>query len=148
MKFEKHFEPIWADMDPNNHMRHTAYNDYAAEVRVTFLSANGYTMENLLKMNLGAVLFSEETRFYREIRQGDKLKIDVEILGLSADGKYWSMVHHLYKNNDKLSALIKVEGAWIDLKTRKIKEPPREILEHFLSLPKSEGYHIIVKEKK
>ena len=29
MTFSKNFEPIWADMDPNQHMRHTAYNNYA-----------------------------------------------------------------------------------------------------------------------
>jgi len=148
MIFEKNFDPIWADFDPNNHMRHTAYNNYAAEVRVALLTAKGYNMERLLELDLGPVLLTEETKFLREIRQGEKLRVDVELLGLSEDGRYWNMRHHLYKNDDKLSAVIKVEGAWIDLKTRKIKEPPREITEHFLALPKSEDYQIIVKEKK
>lgn len=35
-EFYKEFQVIWADMDPNRHMRHTAYNDYAAQLRVSF----------------------------------------------------------------------------------------------------------------
>nr|WP_299046804.1 thioesterase family protein [uncultured Polaribacter sp.] len=37
MNFEVSFNTKWSDFDPNRHMRHTAYNDYAAEVRVRFL---------------------------------------------------------------------------------------------------------------
>lgn len=33
----KEFEVKWADLDPNRHMRHSAYNDYAAHMRVKFL---------------------------------------------------------------------------------------------------------------
>lgn len=148
MIFEKTFDPIWADFDPNNHMRHTAYNNYAAEVRVALLTAKGYNMEKMLELDLGPVLLTEETKFLREIRQGEKLRVDVEMLGLSADGRFWNMRHHLYKNGNKLSAIITVQGAWIDLKTRKIKVPPSDITEHFLSLSKSEDYKTIEKPKR
>lgn len=148
MIFEKTFDPIWADFDPNNHMRHTAYNNYAAEVRVALLTAKGYNMEKMLELDLGPVLLTEKTKFFREIRQGERLRVDVELLGLSEDGRFWNMRHHVYKNGNKLSAIIQVEGAWIDLKTRKIKVPPKDITEHFLSIPKSEDFQPIEKRRK
>jgi acyl-CoA thioester hydrolase len=41
MKFQITFNTKWSDFDPNRHMRHTAYNDYAAEVRVRFVFETG-----------------------------------------------------------------------------------------------------------
>ncbi len=145
MEFYKNYEPIWADMDPNRHMRHTAYNDYAAQVRVAFLEEYGYGLEKLDELKLGPVLFKEETTFLREIRLGDKLKVDVKMSGLSPDGRFWNMEHHIYKNNNKLSAVIKVQGAWIDMKTRKLKKPPQDMFDKFNQLPKTDDFVLIEK---
>lgn len=146
MEFFKTFEPIWADMDPNKHMRHTAYNDYAAQVRVAFLNAYGYGIESLEKLEMGPVLFREETVFLSEVRLGDILKVDVRVSGLSKEGRLWKMVHRIYKNDGKLSAVVKVEGAWIDLVKRKLKLPPKTMFERFDELPKTDDYHEIVKK--
>lgn len=35
------FIPRWADLDPNRHLRHTAYADYATPVRFSYLTENG-----------------------------------------------------------------------------------------------------------
>ncbi len=144
MKFYKIFEPIWADMDPNRHMRHTAYNDYAAQVRVAFLQEFGYGLEEMEKLKLGPVLFKEETAFLSEVRLGDTIKVDLQISGLSSEGRRWNMVHHIYKNEHKLSAIVKVEGAWIDMEKRKLKIPPDNMFEKFNSLPKTSEYKEIV----
>lgn len=145
MKYELTFQPIWANFDPNNHMRHTAYNDYAAQVRMSFLDEHGYNMDKLLSLGIGPVLFREDTRFMREVRQGEKLIVDLEMLGISKDGRFWNMIHHLYKGDRKKAAEIIVEGAWIDLKERKIKAPPQEITDHFMALHKSDRFQIIEK---
>jgi acyl-CoA thioester hydrolase len=145
MKFEITFHPIWADFDPNNHMRHTAYNDYAAQVRMSYLDKQGYTMDKLVSLGLGPVLFREETRFMREVRQGEDLTVDLEMLGISKDGKFWTMIHHLYKDGGKKAAEIVVEGAWISLAKRKITAPPQEITDRFMELPQSENFQIIEK---
>lgn len=148
MNLEKIFHPIWADFDPNNHMRHTAYNDYAAEVRVQLLTSKGYSMNKLIELSLGPVLLVEETHFLKEIRQGESIKVDAKLLGISKDGRFWKIRHDIFNNNSKLAAYIIAEGAWIDLKTRKIKQPTQEILDQFLSLSRSEGFHYIEKPKK
>ncbi len=148
MEFYKIFTPIWADMDPNRHMRHTAYNDYAAQVRVAFLQDYGYDVEKLEKLKLGPVLFREETSFLREIRLGDTIKVDLRVSGLSREGRRWNMVHHIYNGEGKISAVIKVEGAWIDMEKRKVVVPPPDLFEKFKNLPRTEDFKEIVKIKK
>ncbi|MCD6178686.1 MAG: thioesterase family protein [Bacteroidales bacterium] len=145
--YSKIFEVIWADMDPNRHMRHTAYNDYAAQVRVTFMADNGLNLEEMEKLQLAPVLFKEETRFLSEVRMGEKIKVDLQISGLSADGERWQMVHHIYKSDGKLSAVISVDGAWIDMTKRKLKPPPINIADNFNELPKTDNFKEIVKSK-
>lgn len=47
MKFEKEIEVRWADVDQNRHVRHSAYYDYGAHVRVACLTAAGYDADRL-----------------------------------------------------------------------------------------------------
>jgi acyl-CoA thioester hydrolase len=147
MNFSKQFDVIWADLDPNRHMRHTAYNDYAAQVRVAFMTENGLSLEEMERQNLGPILFKEETQFLSEIRIGERIKVDLQISGLSQDGERWKMVHQIFKSDGKLSAIIKVEGAWIDMEKRKLKAPPSDMVNQFNKLPKTGDYQDIVKGK-
>ena len=148
INFNKDFEVIWADMDPNRHMRHTAYNNYAAQVRVAFMAENGLSLEEMEKLQLAPVLFKEETYFLSEIRMGEHIKVDIQIAGLSADGERWKMLHHIHRSDGKLSAIIKVEGAWIDMEKRKLKAPPESLVLNFNELPKTADYQEIVKNEK
>ena len=143
--YSKQFDVIWANMDPNRHMRHTAYNDYAAQVRVAFMEDNGLGFEEMEKLMLGPVLFKEETRFLSEIRMGERITVDLQIAGLSVDGERWKMVHQIFKSDGKLSAVITVEGAWIDMAKRKLKPPPQLLTENFNQLPKTADFLEIAK---
>lgn len=146
--YHKKFEVIWADMDPNRHMRHTAYNDYAAQVRVTFMADNGLSLQEMEKQMLAPVLFKEETHFISEVILGDTITVDLQIAGLSADGERWKMVHQIHKSNGKLAAIITVEGAWIDMLKRKLKAPPASFADNFNALPKTADYQEIIKSVK
>ena len=66
MNFKVTFATKWADFDPNRHMRHTAYNDYAAEVRVRYFRNQKFSIKEFTKYNLGPILFTEETSFRKE----------------------------------------------------------------------------------
>jgi len=128
-------------------MRHTAYNDYAAQVRVSFMAGNGLSLEEMESLHLGPVLFKEETRFLSEVRMGEHITVDLQIAGLSSDGERWKMVHHIYKSDGKLSAIITVDGAWIDMTKRKLKPPPASFAANFNELPRTDDYQEIVKGK-
>ena len=49
MSYTLEFNTKWADFDANRHMRHTAYNDYAAEVFDILLFA-GFSVDRIAEI--------------------------------------------------------------------------------------------------
>ena len=68
MTFQITFPTKWSDFDPNRHMRHTAYNEYAAEVRVRYFKSQNFSIDEFTKHNIGPILFEEYTSFRKEMR--------------------------------------------------------------------------------
>lgn len=140
MKFQVNFNTKWSDFDPNRHMRHTAYNDYAAEVRVRFFQEKGFGINEFAKLHMGPILFKEETSFLKEIHIGETISVNMEVEGLSKGMERWRIKHHIFNQKGDLSAEVKVYGAWIDLFKRKLIAPPTEMIQVFRGLDKSEGF--------
>lgn len=140
MTFEVNFKTKWSDFDPNRHMRHTAYNDYAAEVRVRYFQEHGLSINEFAKLNIGPILFKEETSFYKEIHIGENINVKMELEGVSKGIERWRFKHQIFNENDVLSAEIKVYGAWIDLIKRKLTSPPQKFIDIFESLPKTNNF--------
>lgn len=120
----------WADLDPNAHVRHSVYYDWGASARLAFLEHHGVGMEWLTRNGIGPVLFREEARFRKEIRYGDELGIDVALGAVSSDHRKWTMRHRIVRGAD-VAATIEVDGAWLDLRARKIVVPPEELIRAF-----------------
>ncbi len=149
MKFEVNFKTKWSDFDPNRHMRHTAYNDYAAEVRVRFFQEHGLSINTFAKLNIGPMLFKEETSFLKEIHIGENISVNLELEGVSKGIERWRFSHHILNEKGELSAEIKVYGAWIDLIKRKLTTPPPKFVSIFKDLPKTSNFkEILLKSKK
>ena len=143
MSFKVIFATKWADFDPNRHMRHTAYNDYAAEVRVRYFKDQNFSIEEFTKHNLGPILFTEETSFRKEIHLGENITVDFKLSGLSKNGERWKITQQVFNEAGKLSAVIKVYGAWIDLTKRKLTTPPEEAQHLFDTAERSEDFEEI-----
>lgn len=139
-RYTKTFEVIWADMDPNRHMRHTAYNDYAAQTRVAMFQEFGLSMENISKMGLGPILFREETTFIREINLSEEITVSCQVQNMRKDGSRWIIQHNIYNKANKKAAEIIVEGAWLNINTRKLVTPPRELLDLLHKLPRTKDF--------
>ena len=140
MENTKSFQVIWANLDPNMHLRHTAYNDYAAQVRLGFFLDHGFSMKDMARLQIGPILFREETKFLREVGMNETIHINCKLTGLRKDGSRWNMVHQIFKSDGALSAIISVEGAWIDLKIRKLAVPPKELSDVVEQMPKAENF--------
>jgi len=67
----------WADLDANNHVRHSVYYDWGAQARMNFLTSKGLGANVLQEQHFGPILFREECIFRREIRFGDEITINV-----------------------------------------------------------------------
>ena len=148
MSFKVTFATKWADFDPNRHMRHTAYNDYAAEVRVRYFKDQNFSIEEFTKHNIGPILFTEETSFRKEIHLGENITVDFKLAGLSKKGERWKIIHQIFNEAGQLSAIVKVYGAWIDLSKRKLTTPPKTAQHLFDAAEKSEIFEEIMLTKK
>ena len=148
MNFQVTFNTKWSDFDPNRHMRHTAYNDYAAEVRVRYFQEHGLSINEFAKLNIGPILFKEETSFYKEIHIGENITVKMELEGVSKNIERWRFNHQIFNETGKLAAEIKVYGAWIDLIKRKLTSPPEKFVTIFEELPKTSNFkEIFLKSK-
>lgn len=138
--FESNIEVRWSDCDPNRHVRHSAYYDYGAHVRIRFFIELGYTAAKLSKLNLGPILFKEECSFIKEIYPDDIITVNLLRGEISGDASRWVLHHEIVNQHGEKSAHITVKGAWMDLGIRKLTTPPAELAQAFLDLPKGEEY--------
>jgi len=134
------FNVIWANLDPNAHMRHTAYNDYAAQVRVKMFDEFGFSLHNIMKMGFGPVLFQENTTFIKEVRINDTITVDSAAFALRRDKKIWKLRHQIFDGQGDLACKIEVVGAFLDLNTRKVAAPTEKIVVMLNQLPTTEDF--------
>lgn len=147
MKYKVTFATKWSDFDPNRHMRHTAYNEYAAEVRIRYFSAKKFSINEFTKHNIGPILFEEYTSFRKEIHLGENIIVNLKLSGLSKNNERWKITHEVFNEAGNLSAIIKVYGAWIDLTQRKLTTPPQEAQHLFINTEKTDDFKEIILKK-
>lgn len=138
--FSKDIQIRWSDLDPNFHLRHSVYYDWGAFCRVEFLNKYGLTADVMVKLGFGPILFREECVFRREIRSGDEVNINLEVIRSRKDYSRWSIQHQITKNGDTLCAVLTVDGAWMNVRERRLMSPPEKVYEVFEQMPKSEGF--------
>ena len=143
--FLKNVEVRWADLDPNFHLRHSVYYDYGASSRIDFLQQQGITAAFMKEHSFGPIIFREECVFKKEIRPTDIISIDLKLQKAARDFSRWTIQHTIFKNGDTISAILTIDGAWIDLTKRKLTVPPAEVLETFGNMPKDEHFEWIIK---
>src|SRR3954463_4117246 len=138
---ESYVKPVeirWSDLDPNFHVRHSVYYDFGAFVRMSFLTEKGLGPHVMLQHHLGPILFREECAFKREIQFGDVVTINLKLKQCSPTYSRWTFQHEIIKNGETLSAVITVDGAWLDTSKRKLTVPPAFVSPTFEQLPRAE----------
>ena len=130
----------WSDLDPNFHLRHSVYYDWGALCRIEFLNKFDLNANTMQRLHAGPILFREECVFKKEIRQGDKITIDLTLLKIKKDYSRWSVQHIIRKNDNVISAIITVDGAWINTIERKLAVPPSEVEKAFTEMPHAENF--------
>jgi len=138
--FKQQFQVIWADLDPNAHMRHTAYNDYAAQVRVGLFDELSLPLAELVASGYGPVLFHEDTTFKREVFMNERITVDCAAVAFRKDLKIWKFRQQVWKQNGELACVIIATGAFMSLKERKVVVPPQKIIDMLEKIPKTEDF--------
>ena len=120
--------PRWADIDLNQHMRHSAYADWAAYARTEWLNANGLTMLKLVELRMAPILFEERTKYLKEILIGERIDIELQLAGTGRDGSRW-FLRHIFRR-----------GAWFSIATRRIVPAPPGLLETYSNITRTDDY--------
>ena len=130
----------WSDLDPNFHLRHSVYYDWGAVCRVAFLEKTGLTWQRMHQLQVGPILFREECVFRREIRLGDPVSVDMELVKSRRDFSRFTIRHQVWKNPEIISAILTVDIAWINGVTRKLAILPEEDILKLGSGPLSKDF--------
>ena len=138
--YSKSIQIKWADIDANNHLRHSAFYDFGAWLRIVFLADQGITMKWLQDNHVGPILFREEAIFKREIRFEDEVTINVESVRARHDYSRWSLRHTFVKADGTVAALLNVDGAFFNTQERKLLVPEGILLDAFQAFPKTTDF--------
>ncbi len=135
----------WLHLDPNNHVRHSAYFDFGAFARIAFLGSIGLDTSTMKKLHIGPVLFREEAIFKREILFGDEIDCIVTAYKATKNYNRWGFKHDLVKKDGTVAAIVYADGAWLDTQLRKLTDLPAEFLEKMDIIPKDSSFTWIEK---
>src|SRR5690606_22933916 len=131
---------LWSKIEANRHLRHSAYSDLWTQARKNLMIHNGLSVNELAKYGIAPILFREETIFHREIKMDEKISVAVEMTKHTITNNRFSITHFVYKADGTKSATVNVDGAWFDLKTRKLTTLPENIVKLISQIPKNENY--------
>ncbi|PRD56948.1 acyl-CoA thioesterase [Sphingobacterium gobiense] len=145
MKQNIYFEGqvLWSQLDPNMHLRHSAYADFCAQARSNMMTQVGLSLEEFAKYHIGPILFREELIYYREIGLDERIAVKVEMTKLNLKNFRFSFRHEIYKENGIKAATVYVDGAWLDLQKRKLTTIPNEWHSILDTIPKANDYSAI-----
>lgn len=142
--YSQTFHVRWSDLDPNQHMRHSAYLDLCAATRFSYLESLGFDRHEFAKSKMGPILFSEHIQYRTEVLAGEKVRVNIHISAMSEDGRKWQMRHEMFRESDgKLAAILDISGAWFSLVERKIQPPPEKLKSVIENFPKTEDFKIL-----
>lgn len=135
----------WADIDANRHMRHSAYYDYAAHLRVQLLKSIGMDLDTLSGLGIGPVLFREEAVFMREISMDEAIRVNLKLKRIRKDSSRWTFFHEFLKGDNTIATTVTVDGAWLDLNKRRLTVLPDNFIHLLHEIPRTEDFEFISK---
>ncbi len=138
--FEMPLQIRWSDLDPNFHLRHSVYYDWAAMCRMEFLIKHGLTPALMQRLQFGPIIFREEAVFRKEIKYGDIISINLLLVKGRRDYSRWTISHEIKKEDETLCAIVTIDGAWLNVAERKLFIPPQEVVQVFQQMPPGDHF--------
>lgn len=131
---------LWAQIDANRHLRHSAYADFCAQARSNLLNQAGLSLDKFSTYQIGPILFKETSTYFKEVKMDEIVKVSVEITKYNKVNSRFSFRHTIYKGEGTKCATVEVDGAWMDLVKRKLTAVPEEWNAIIEGLPKAPDY--------
>jgi len=125
------------DIDSNNHLRDTAYIEYANKTKWAYYKHMGI-LNIFKKKNVGPIVFDLNVQYKKEIFLGEEIKVTQQLDYAEKDLRKWRIINNIYNFKGELSAVVIMYGAYLDLKIRKVVSPPVEIRDAMNKLLKAD----------
>ncbi|MEK6153060.1 acyl-CoA thioesterase [Flavobacteriaceae bacterium 3-367] len=142
----KEFEVRWSDVDANRHLANTAYINFMVHTRMCFLADQGFTHRIMAERNIGPVVFYEHMYYYKEVFPGQPVRVSLEVVGTSEDGKFFEFRHNFYDAKGMNFAHCEMMGAWMDLGQRKLVALEKDLLQMFSTVERATDFRVLTKE--
>jgi acyl-CoA thioester hydrolase len=142
-EYSRTYQIRWSDLDANGHVNYSAYINAAGDLRYGFFSEHNFPPERFQELGIGPVYTAIQAQFFREVRSGETLTITYAMSGLSPQGGRWRVHHDLLKSNGKKAVSLDLEGAILDLASRKPTLPTPELHETFHLIPRATGFEVL-----
>jgi len=117
-------------IDQNGHVGEAGYLSIAIDALWEFNKDIG-TSQKFLELSCAPVTFSSQIDYLKEVFEHEEIEFKIEKLTPPEDKRKWVRKIQIFKSTGELAVKILADGAWFDLKTRKITTPPNEIMEIF-----------------
>ncbi|MDP5060665.1 MAG: acyl-CoA thioesterase [Maribacter sp.] len=142
----KDFEVRWSDIDANRHLANSAYVNLMSCTRMAFLMEQGFDQKTMVTYKIGPVAFYEHMYYFKEAFLGNQVKVSLEIMGLSEDGKFFEFHHNFYNDKGENIARCEMMGAWISLESRKLTGLAIGLRSKFSDIEKAVSFKVLTKE--
>jgi acyl-CoA thioester hydrolase len=116
------------ELDPYNHVNHTAYLGYFETARVEALAAAGYGLDVMKEAGFQIVLVEFTGRFVKPATLHETLSITTEVVEIARSTSRW---HQDMRRGEDLIATLDVRAAFTDLDGKPVRAPAR-FLEAFV----------------
>ena len=120
------------NIDCNQHVSESSYYKIAIDVLQGLHQELGLN-DLFANEQTAPIVFSSNIEFFREVFVDEEITISVVLLPESINFRKWRRIFEIYNQADELSAKIISQGAFFDLRTRKVKTPSLKLYETFRS---------------
>ena len=142
-EYSRNYQIRWSDLDANGHVNYSAYINAAADLRYHFFSERNFPPEKFVELGIGPVYTAIHARFLREVRMGETVTITYALAGLSPQGGRWKVQHDILRSNGKKAVSLEIEGAILNLTTRKLAFPTPELMQTFQLIPRAKDFGVL-----
>lgn len=131
---------LWSQIDANRHLRHSAYADFCAQARSNMLKQLGLSLDEFARKKIGPILFREELIYHREVRLDEEIQVSTLLSQYNIINGKFSFTHEILKSSGEIAATVHIDGAWLDLTTRKLTSLPEDWKSIIDKIPKTLDY--------
>jgi acyl-CoA thioester hydrolase len=142
-EYSMDYEVRWSDLDANGHVNYSAYINAAGDLRYRFFSEQHFPPDKFVQLGIGPVYTAIHAQFLREVRMGETVTITYALLGLSSQGSRWKVQHDILKSSGKKAVSLEIEGAILNLTTRKPTFATPELLQTLNLVPRAKDFEVL-----